>query len=304
MATVVENQIACDNWLYGAFGKGSSTSYACPPKSVITGTYGLQVSGTYTDTQLVKQSDISLGLMEIPLFVIFNWHNVPYSSRWVKYQGRQVMPIYCNVRTDMGINTQHGLTGDISAGSSILVVTNNNPYTTAVGDLFLNTSKNSAGDFQALPMDSSNNTKEYCMNMDTYNYGSPSYNGLAAPANAILQAVTFKGVYVTFYDSSYNPIGTSGSVTTNFGYRLSIGINYSGWWEVLGNNTWSDQYGYRVTGSMVGYSDYYYLDTGNELNQHYTINTSTLSGSNRGIALMFDFYDMYGGSSGDSNSSW
>lgn len=286
---VVENQIACDNWLYGAFGKGSSTSYACPPKSVITGTYGLSVSGTYADNQLVKQSDISLGVVEIPFCVVFNWHNVPYSSRWVYYQGRNVMPIYCNVQTNIGISTDE---------SSNVLMSDNTAY-----DVYMNTSINSAGDFQALPSDSSTGTKEYCMNMDTYNYGSPSFNHFAIPSGVNIKAITLTGVYVTFYDSSYNPIGTSGSVTTNFGYSLSIAVNQWGYWEPA-SYYWRNQYGSPITSSMVGYSDRYELDCSTDLDQGYTLNTSTLSGSNRGIAIMFDFHDLYGGSGGDSNSSW
>ena len=285
MANVVTDQIACDNWLYtNNFTTSGSNSYACPPKSVITGTYNLSVSGTYADNQLVKQSDISIGLKQIPFYVIFNWHNVPYSSRWVYYQGRNVMPIYCNVQT--GVN---------GAGSVVTASVGGNSKNY---EIYMNTSVNPQGDFQALPCDSSSGTLEWCMNMDTNNFGSPSFNGFAAPGDSTIYGIDLRGLYITFYDSSNNSIGTSGSVTTNFAYQLKLAINQWGYWQELATS-WGNQYSSNsITSSMVGYSEQYTLNASS-----INVPVSNLSGSNRGVAIMFDFIDLYGGSSG-GNSSW
>ena len=297
---VTQNQIACDAWLYseGLTTLAGSNSYACPPKSVITNTYGLTVNGSYTDTQLVKQSDISAGLAEIPFYVIFNFHTVPYSSRWVYYQGRNVMPIYCNVKTDVGITVEHNSTsGNITDGSHVNVYTNGNTGNITPYDIYMNTSLNRQGSFQALPSDSSSGTIEWCMNMDNYSYSSPSYNKFAIPQGSTIKGITVKGLYVTFYDASNNSIGTSGSVSTNFAYSLKLAKNTWGRWDPLTTN-WTDQYNSTITSSMVGYSTWYILDA-----PSVEANASDLSGSNRGIAIMFDFHDLYGGSSG-GNSSW
>ena len=285
---VTTNQIACDNWLYteGLTTLAGSNSYACPPKSVITSTYGLTVNGSYTDTQLVKQSDIekSVKLVQVPFYVVFRWHNVPYSSRWVYYQGRNVMPIYCNVQT--GVN---------GVGSSTTVEGGKKPGSY---EIYMNTSVNTAGAFQALPSDSSTGTIEWCMNMSSYNYSSPSFNSFLVPEDSTIYGITLNGLYVTFYDSSYNSIGTSGSVTTNFAYSLKLAKNTWGYWEDLATN-WGDQYSSNgITSSMVGYSEQYTVDASSIFAK-----VSDLSGSNRGIALVFDFHDLYGGSSG-GNSSW
>lgn len=295
---VVQNQIACDAWLYSEFGKGSSTSYFCPPKSVITDTYGLTVSGNYANNQLVKQQDISSGLVEIPFYVVFNWHNVPYSSRWVKYQGRQVMPVYCNVQTDVDISN-HSPGPNVTNGSYTLVVKD---ATTSNYDIGMNTSTPSSGTFQALPSDSYQDTKEYCMNVGTSTYVSPSSNYFAIPEGSKIRGITLKSVRVTFYDSSYNPIGTTGSVSTNFGYSLSIGVNEWGYWQPA-SDYWRDENGNTVTSSMVGFTRNYTLGSNSNLDSRFNLTPDRLTNDNRGIAIMFDFHDLYEGSGGDSSSS-
>ena len=289
--------MASNQWIYNTFSVGNNNLYM-PTKATIEG-YGLQVSGSYASNQLVARDDISEGLVEIPFYVIFNWHNVPYSSRWVRYQGRDVMPIYCNVQSDVNILLDHEPGPNVTNGSHTHVVQNGS---TANYDINMNTSKNYAGDFQALPSDSSTGTKEYCMNMSTYNYGSPSFNHFAIPAGSKIRGITMRGVRVTFYDSSNNPIGTSGSVTTKFMYSLSIGVNEWGYWQPA-SYYWTDEYGSTITSSMVGFTRNYTLDCGSSLDSRFNLTPEVLTGSNRGIAIMFDFHEL-GGGSGDSNSSW
>jgi hypothetical protein len=276
---VVENQIACDNWLYTNFSKGSSTSYACPPKSVITDTYGLTVSGTYETNQLVKQSDISepVNLLDIPIYVRLNWHSVPYNSRLIYYQSSWRFPQYFNMFNTYWSNDSHVMTSD---GIEY--------------DILIDTRFDFAGDTIFHNFDSSNNTREYCMT-----YLCPGFTKLLLPPNKRIQAIHIYDLLLHVYDSYYTRIGGSGSVTTNFYYRLSLEYKKNGMWTAVSPLYWKDQWNGTLTGSMVGYTERNTLDSGSSWGSSTTLYTHDL----QGLAIVVDFYES-GYSGGDSNSSW
>lgn len=276
---VVENQIACDNWLYTNFSKGSSTSYACPPKSVITDTYGLTVSGTYETNQLVKQSDISepVNLLDIPIYVRLNWHMVPYNSCLIYYQSSWRFPQYFNMFNNYWANDSYVT---LEGGATC--------------DLIIDTRYNSAGDNIFHNFDSRNNTREYCMT-----YLCPGFTKLLLPSDQKIQAICISDLLLYVYESNHTPIGTSGSVTTNFCYRLSLEYQKSGMWYRVSPFYWTNNYNQTITSNMVGYTERNKLDSGSSWGSSTNLYTQEL----QGLAIVVDFFE-YGSSGGDSNSSW
>ena len=272
-------QMASNQWIYNTFKVGNNDS-RMPTKSVIEG-YGLKVSGSYASNQLVARDDISEGLVDIPFYVVLNWHQVPYNSRRIFYNGSYRYPQYFSLWTNYW------------GAESTVTMAGGNAY-----PVYMDTFYNSAGDNQYLNFDSSGTTLQYPVSVN-----APQFNRFAIPAGINIEGVYIQDIYINWYEQDKTPIGLSGSVTTNFGYRLSLAFNYRGWWEVLGSNVWTNQYGHRITGSMVGYSDRYVLHTGTGLSTSYSLNSNTLTSSSavRGVAIMFDFYEIDGGG---GNSSW
>lgn len=279
------DRMASNTWIYSNFNVGPNDS-RMPTKSVIQG-YGLSVPDSYASNQLVKEKDIQESLVDIPFYVILNWHNVPYNSRMVYYQGQYRFVQYFNL-----ITPKQGDYGTVS-------MRNGTSY-----PIYMNTSLDSAGDTRFLNFDSANNTLIYPISMQ-----ASSFNRFKVPPGIDIEGVYVNDIYISFYDAYYTPIGTSDSVTTTFCYRLSLCVNYRGWWEIAGHadseHGWTNIYGQRITGSQVGYSDRYCLSTGTDLKGYNDIrfNSNNLTGSDRGFAIVFDFYE-YGSSGGDSNSSW
>ena len=269
-------QIASNKWIYSTFSKGPNDS-RMPTKSVIEG-YGLKVEGSYASNQLVAREDIYEGLINIPFYVILKSHSIPYQDAMVYYQYQYRFPQYFNLFNNYWGNPS---TVDMVDGVSY--------------PIYMDTMYDAAGDTRYLNFDSYYNTREYAVSMD-----SPSFNLFAIPANLNIYGIYIQDIFINFYDAYYTPIGSSGSVTTNFCYKLSLAYKTSNGWNTFNGGHWTNQYGQTVTGSMVGYSERYILQTGSNLpNQGIYLNSNNLYG----IAIVFDFYDRSGGGN-NNNSSW
>lgn len=276
-------QIASNQWIYNTFGVGNN-NLRMPTKSVIEG-YGLEVSGSYASNQLVARDDISqpVHLLDIPIYVRLNWHMVPYNSCFVYYDGSYRFPQYFNMFNNYWVsNSQIHLRGI------------NNTNETINYDIYIDTRYDFAGDNIYHNFDSRNNTREYCMT-----YLCPGFTQLLVPPNYRVQGLTISDLLLHVYESNHTPIGTSGSITTKFCYRLSLEYQKSGMWYSPSPQIWTNNYNQTITGSMVGYTERNKLDVGTDYwNNHY-VTTDEL----QGLAIVVDFYE-YGSSGGDSNSSW
>lgn len=270
-------QMASNQWIYNNFGVGNN-NLRMPTKSVIEG-YGLTVSGSYASNQLVARDDISqpVNLLDIPIYVRLNGHTVPYQSRLIYYQSSWRFPQYFNMFNNYWANDSH--------------VT---MYGGANYDIIINTRYNYAGDNIYHNFDSYNNTLEYPMT-----YLCPGFTKLLLPPNQRIQAIHISDLLLHVYESNYTPIGTSGSVTTNFCYRLSLEYQRSGMWYKVSPLIWTNNYDQVITSNMVGYTERNRLDTGSSWGSSTTLYTNEL----QGLAIVLDFFE-YGSSGGDSNSSW
>lgn len=280
---VVQDQIACDAWLYSEFGKGSSTSYACPPKSKITDTYGLTVSGNYETNQLVKQSDISqpANLLDIPIYVRLNWHLIPYNSCLIDYNHAKRFPQYFNMFNTYWSNSSYVT---ISDG------TNDTDY-----DILIDTRYNYAEANIFHNFDSRDKTLEYCMtNL------CPGYTQLLLPSNKRVKAIYISDLLFHVYEANHTRIGgTNSDVSTRFCYRLSLEYKTNSIWYKVSPLYWRNQYDQTITSNMVGYTER------NRLYTDYTFGNSVNLNSNnlQGLAIVVDFFES-GSSGGDDNSSW
>lgn len=269
-------QMASNQWIYNNFGVGNN-DLRMPTKSVIEG-YGLVVSGSYASNQLVARDDISQpNLLDIPIYVRLNWHMVPYNSCLIYYQSSWRFPQYFNMFNSYWANDSYVT---LEGGATC--------------DLIIDTRYNSAGDNIYHNFDSRNNTREYCMT-----YLCPGFTQLLLPPDQKIQAICISDLLLHVYESDHTRIGGSGSVTTNFCYRLSLEYQKSGMWYLVSPFYWTNNYGQIITSNMVGYTERNRLDSGSSWGSSTTLYTQEL----QGLAIVVDFFE-YGSSGGNSDSSW
>lgn len=245
------NQIATNSYIFNKFGLGPGGSQA-PTKSVIEG-YGLTVSGSYTETQLVKEEDITAGLVNIPLYVIV--HSTEYA--W-DYD----MPI----RVEESDKYASHFNIIASANGCYVTMNNGSNYNT-----YINTSLNNSGVFQKFSMSFSYEQEYYISN---------TFNSFVIPANGVIKSIYLPNIYFYTYAGSL-PLGDR-NPTSDASYALSLMYKVNGLWQHL-ECYMKSSYGVNISSCMLGDYGNVTLDTGSNISS-YNLSATNL----QGIAICID----------------